>query len=139
MANLSNFAEEAILKHLLGQASFSMPTTLYVTIFSDTATDAELESGDFTNEITDYTETERATVTFTDPTQVDGKATVETADQIEFTGMPAVTVGYYALCDSATHGDGEILVWGGPDGQAQSISAGNNATIPAGDITITLD
>ena len=55
MSALSNYSEKALLDHLLGTATFTKPTTVYVALFtaSDSTGDTleNLEQGILTNEV----------------------------------------------------------------------------------------
>ena len=129
MANLSNYFEEQILTEKL------VNSTVYVGLVDDTAIDGDLESGDLTNEITSYTG-DRKSVNFTTPTQTDGKATIENSGDIDFQEMPADTIKYAIICDSATTGN--ILYWC-PASSLKTTNDGDTYRIPTGDLTITLD
>jgi len=129
MANLSNYFEEQILTEKL------VNSTVYVGLISDTATDADLESGDLTNEITAYTG-DRKSISFTSPTQVSGKATIENDANIDFEDMPAETVGYAVIMDAQTAGN--ILYWC-PADNVKTTNSGDTYRIPSGDLTLDLD
>lgn len=135
MANLSSYLEEQLLNHALRNIAYSSPTTVYVGLVDNTAVDTDLEAGDLTNEITGYTG-DRKAITFTAPTQVGGKATIENSAQIDFDDMPATTVAYAIICDAATAGN--ILYWA-PATTSKTTNAGDTYRISAGDLTVSHD
>lgn len=135
MANISSYAEMEILDWLL---EISTATDVYVGIVDDTATNAELEGGDLTNEITSYTG-DRKVIDFTTPVQVSGKGTVENNADIDFEGMPAVTVGYAVIMDSqSADGTGNVLYWV-PADNIKTTNSGDTYRIPSGELVLDLD
>ena len=143
MANISNYLEEALLDHVFRNVEFTRPgATLYVAIFEETKSEAELEANNRTGEITGYTGTDRPSVTFSqqDPFQNvgTGAATIVSAAAVEYLDMPALTVGYAAVMDSAAHAGGNILYWMKLT-LDKNTNAGDTFRFPAGDIVIDLD
>ena len=139
MANISNYLEEALLNHVFRNTAYTMPgATLYVAIFPSTKDEAELEGNDKTGEITAYDEATRPSVAFDAPTQELGKATIVSSGAVEYTDMPAVTVGYAAIMDGSTKTEGNILYWM-PLTDSKQTNAGDTFTFPAGDIVLDLD
>ena len=136
MANMSSYLEEKILDHVLRNIEYTPPSTVYVGIVSDSATDSELEAGTLTNEITGYTG-DRKSVSFTAISQNgDGEAETENTALIEFESMPACTIAYAIVCDAATGGN--ILFWGAAT-ESKTSNSGDTHQVPAGNITIDLD
>lgn len=135
MSAASDYLEEALLDHVLRNTAYTSPTDVYVGLVDDTATAADLEDGDLTNEITGYTG-DRKLVTFTVPTQVSDKGTVENNVEISFEDMPAVTIGHLIICDAATAGN--ILYHSVPT-QVKTANAGDTYRILVGDLTVDLD
>lgn len=135
MANLSTYLEEALLDHVLRNTSFTSPTTVYAGLVSDAASDADMEAGTLTNEITDYTG-DRKAVTFDAPTQSGGASITANSAAVEFEDMPAATVRYLILCDAATAGN---VLWWGQLTADKTTSDGDTLRFPAGDIDISLD
>jgi hypothetical protein len=135
MANISTFLEEELLDHVFRNAAYSSPTTVFLGIADNSATDLEMEAGTLTNEITGYTG-DRKAITFTAPTQVGGKGTVENTADISFEDMPAVTVDYAFVADAATAGN--ILFWM-PLTTPRTVGAGATLTFEAGEVVLDLD
>ncbi len=141
MANITNYLEEGLLDHVFRDVNFDRPgTTLYVGIFLSTKAEGELEANNKDAEITDYTGTNRPSVSFNwkSPKQQGGKATIESAAAVEFLNMPAVTMGYAAIFDSAAHAGGNMLYWM-PVLPNKTTNAGDTFFFPAGDIVLDLD
>ncbi len=138
MAHISDYLEEALLNHVFRNVPLTSPATVYVAIFSDVATQAELEAGTLTNEITGYAEANRPAVPFGAPTQVGGKATISNSAAVEFTNMPAVTVAFVAIMDSAAKGGGNVL-YGFPMTENKIVNSGDTFRLPAGEIDLDLD
>jgi hypothetical protein len=111
MANLSNYIELALINHVLRSVTYADPAAVYCGIVSDTATDADMEAGILTNEITGYTGN-RPAITFKAPVDVGGKSTCKNDPALEFLVMPAPAgrqVKYAIVCDAATAGN--ITYW----------------------------
>lgn len=137
MANLSNYLEEALLNHVLKNSAYSSPAAVYAGLVNDSAVDTDMEAGTLTNEITAYTGNRKA-ITWGSISQVSDKATVATATvALEFEDMPAVTTKYVIICDGATKGAGNILIYA-PLTTPRTTSAGDTLRIPIGDLTVDL-
>jgi hypothetical protein len=52
MSQASNYLETAIFNHVFRNTSYTSPATVYLALFTSTATSAELEAGTLTNEVT---------------------------------------------------------------------------------------
>ena len=138
MANISNYLEEAILDHVFNDVEYTASTNLYLALFSESATETEMEEGTLTNEITDYTG-DRPEITFTSASQSEeGKAEIENEAQIEFDDMPAVDLQYGAVMDADS--DGNILYWLVlSEGGTVPVAEGDVVRVDAGAVTIDLD
>lgn len=131
MAAFSDYLENALLDHVLRNTALTSPTTVYVALFTDTASTAELEAGTLTNEVSGGSYA-RQSAAFDAPA---GGATANSAG-ISFTDMPAVTVSYVAVMDAET--TGEVLFHGALT-TSRTLNAGDTFTIAAGDLDITVD
>ena len=140
MSDISNYAEAAILNHVFrnhAAATEHTRTNIFVGLVSNAATDANLEEGLLTHEIDGYSG-DRPQIEFTPPVQEDGKAVIKNADRIEFVDMPAVTVRYAILCDSATKGAGNVL-WRLRLNEDKVANADDVARIESEELEVTLD
>ena len=142
MSDLSNYLEEEVLNVYLRAQTPTAPAATYLAIFNDTATDAELEAGTLTNEITGYTgDRPQIDGLLNAATQVGGAAEVTTNADIDYEDMPATTVQWAAIMDSAS-GAGNVLAYAQSTdgaGAGTSVSAGATFRIVAGDFTFSLD
>lgn len=136
MPNMSTWLEERLLDHVFRSTAYASPTAVFVGLASDLATDADLEAGLLTNEITAYTG-DRRTVIFGAPAQVEGVGSIQNTTALDFEAMPAVTVKYAIVCDSATKGAGNILYWC-PLATPRTLNAGDILRLPANGLTLTL-
>lgn len=133
MSAFSNYLENEILDHVLRNAAYTSPTTVYVALFTDSASAVELEAGTLTNEVTAGANSyARQAVTF------DAAASGATANSgaISFVDMPAVTVAYVAVMDALTAGN---VLFHGALSANKTLNAGDTFTIATGDLDISLD
>ena len=129
MANFSTYLEKELLDHVFRNLAYSAPVTVYVGLASSTATDVELEAGTLTNEITGYTGN-RPLVTFSAPADDgEGREKIANTALIDFTNMPACTVKYAFVSDSATKSAGNLLVWC-PLTVQKTVNAGDTFRLP---------
>jgi len=110
MANISTYLEDILLNLVMRATAYpgGAPAAVYCGLVDDNASDADMEAGTLTDEITAYTG-DRQAITFGAPTDVGGKATIKNTVAHEFVSMPAVTVKYAIVCDAAIAGN--ILFW----------------------------
>ncbi len=142
MANMSTYLEEALLNHVFRNTAYTRPTIVYCGIATSTATDEHLEAGTLTNEVTAY-DGDRKAITFGAPTQASTKGTIKNSAALEFDEMPASTVKYLIITDSATKSAGNILYWcpivdglGAPITKA--VNAGDTLRVRVDELIVTL-
>jgi hypothetical protein len=125
--NLSDYAEKKLLDHLLGTASYTMPSAVYLALYTVAPTDStegtEVTGGDY----------ERKVVTFNGVTSGSGSTTNNTT--LDFTGMPACTVVAVAVLDALTIGN--ILVYGTLSTN-KTLDSGDILRVASGDLSITI-
>lgn len=119
----SNYLRNKIIKHVLGEASFTMPTNVYLALYT-----TEQTVGDTGTEVTGGSYA-RQQLSFA--TAVDGAKTSDTAET--FSSMPACTVTHWGIRDASSGGN--LLYFGAFDLPIQ-LNAGNNLPIASGDIVI---
>ena len=141
MADLSNYLEEEVLNTYLRAGTATVPTNTYLAIFDDTATDAELEAGTLTNEITSYTgDRPQVDNVLAAASQESGAAQVTTNADIDYEDMPSGTVKWAAVMDAATGGNVLAYAQSTDDGgNGTPVSAGATFRIASGDFTFSLD
>lgn len=124
--NLTNYLENKLLDHFLGTTAYTMPTPVYVALFTVAPGDAgggtEVTGGSYA----------RQTAAFT---AASSGATSNSAN-IDFTGMPAATTVAIALFDASTSGN--MLVHGTLTTNKQT-DAGDTLRIATGDLDISID
>lgn len=124
--NLSNYLENKLLDHFLGTTSFAMPATVYVGLYSAAPGDAgggtEISGGSYARQSAAFSAAASG-------------ATSNSAN-IDFTGMPAVTVVAIGIHDASTAGN--LLLWGTLTTN-KTTDAGDTLRIATGDLDITID
>lgn len=123
--NLTNYAENKILDHILGTTSYTMPTTyvaLYTVAPTDSSSGTEVTGGSYARQAGAFS-------------AASGGASANSGN-IDFTGMPACTVVAVAVTDALTSGN--ILVYG-TLASNKSLDSGDTLRIATGDLDITID
>lgn len=132
MANISNYLEEAILNAVFRGQPFTPPAAVYVALYLNDPTDldvgTEVSGGNYL----------RQQVTFSAPQQVDGKATIVNAADVEF---PVATadwglITHVGIRDAETGGN---LLYYGPLENPREILQNDRLKWLAGDLVLTLD
>lgn len=141
MSAASNFLELKVLDHVLGTTAYTMPSDVYVALF--TANPGE--AGSFAAEIlvsetvsdtvfqTAYT---RELVTFAAAS--DGSAESNITVTFPTATRDWGTITHLAITDSATRGAGNVLFYGAVT-TAKVIETGDTFQITAGNLTVSLD
>lgn len=123
--NLTDYLENKLLDHFLGTASYTMPASVQVGLYtvapSDSTTGTEVSGGSYA----------RQTATFG---AASGGAT-SNASNIDFTNMPACTVVAIGIAEPS---GGKLLVWGTLTAN-KSLDAGDTLRIATGDLDISID
>ena len=124
--NLSNYLENKLLDHFLGTTAYTMPTTVYVGLYTVAPTDAgggtQVTGGSYA----------RQTAAFS---AAASGATSNTAN-IDFAGMPAATTVAIGVFDAITSGN--LLLWGTLTTN-KTTDAGDTLRIATGDLDISID
>ena len=130
MANLSDYAENKLLDHLLGTTSFTMPTQLYVALYTTATDDA---SGG--TEVPNAGAYARTLVDFSASVAGAANPTADVVFPEATTNWGTVT--HIALVDSATYGAGNRLMHG-PLTASKLIDIGDTFRIPLADLDVAL-
>jgi hypothetical protein len=136
MSALSNTYENSTLDHLMGTATLTSPSTVYVGLFKSTVdaatTLANLEANTQTDEVSGGSYA-RVAATFS---SASSGSTSNSAD-ITFTTATANfgEVTHIAILDAST--GGEVIVAGALD-TAKTIESGDTFEITTGNLTVTL-
>lgn len=127
MAALSDYAENKLLDHLLGKASFTMPTTVYVALYTAAPSDAgggsQVSGGSYA----------RQAITVNSSS---GGATNPNADVVFPTASASWgTITHVGIFDASSGGN---LLMHGAATTPKTISAGDQLVVPAADLDFTL-
>ena len=133
MGSKANYLENAFLDHVLVVSAFTQPTGVYSALFTVIPSDS---SGGTEVTVTSSGYTRVATTFSTAGLTATGQSVNATA--VNFATVAAgatITVVGWALMDAATGGN--MLYWATVT--STSLNVGDQATFPAGNITITED
>ena len=124
--NLSNYLENKLLDHFLGTTSYTMPTTVYIGLYTVVPTDAgggtQVTGGSYA----------RQTAAFS----AAASGTTSNTANIDFAGMPAATTVAIGVFDALTAGN--LLLWGTLTAN-KTTDAGDTLRIATGDLDISID
>ena len=124
--NLSNYLEDKLLDHFLGTTAYTMPTTVYVGLYTVVPTDAgggtQVTGGSYA----------RQTAAFS----AAASGTTSNTANIDFAGMPAATTVAIGVFDALTAGN--LLLWGTLTAN-KTTDAGDTLRIATGDLDISID
>lgn len=119
----SSYLRDKIIKHVLGEASYTMPSNVYLALYVTDPTIAdtgvEVTGGSYA----------RQQLSFANASN--GSKVSNTSET--FSSMPAVTVTHWGIRDASSGGN--LLYYGVFDLPIQ-LNAGNSLTINSGDIVI---
>lgn len=120
----SNYLKSKIVKHIKGEASYTMPSTLYLALYTQdpTAADGGLEvtGGSYS----------RKPISF----GAESGGSAQSNAAINFTSMPTTNVSHWGIRDAASGGN--LLYFGNFD-IVQAITSGQTFTIDSGNVVIT--
>jgi hypothetical protein len=119
----SAYLKNKIIKHVLGEASYTMPTNVYLALYTTDPT--ESDTG------TESTGGSYARQQLSFANAVGGTKTSNTSET--FSSMPASTVTHWGIRDASSGGN--LLYFGAFD-LPIALNAGNNLPIASGDIVI---
>lgn len=126
----TDYTENKLLDHLIGPAAYTKPT-LYLALFTAAPTDA---GGGTEVSIANWTNYARKTVAFA-AASAGSCANSAVVDFGTVSGTGA-TITHWAIFDDASKGN---MLLRGDFGTSQTTSTGNQVTVPAGAITVSLD
>jgi hypothetical protein len=133
----SNYFENAILKHIFGDTTYSVPATLYVGLWDNTVTLGETSTGASVGEVdTSGTGYGRVAVLNDNTKWTVTDNVSENAADITFETALADwgTINQFAILDATTGGN--ILFWS-TLAVAKTVTTGDTVRFNAGDITVT--
>jgi hypothetical protein len=123
LAVKSAYLKNKIIKHVLGEASYTMPTNVYLALYTTNPTEndtgTEVTGGSYARQQLSFANASGGTKT---------SNTSET-----FSSMPTSTVTHWGIRDASSGGN--LLYFGAFD-LPIALTAGNNLPIASGDIVI---
>jgi hypothetical protein len=124
--NLSDYLENKLIDHFLGTTTFTKPDAVYVGLYSVAPSDAgggtEISGGSYARQSAAFSASSSG-------------ATSNSAN-VDFVGMPAVTVVAIGIHDASTAGN--LLLWGTLTTN-KTTDAGDTLRIATGDLDISID
>jgi hypothetical protein len=124
--NLSNYLENKLIDHFLGTAAYTMPTTVYVALYTAAPNDAgggtQVTGGSYARQIATFAAA--------------SSGATENSGNIDFAGMPAVTTVAIGIFDALTSGN---LLLHGTLTTNKTTDAGDTLRIATGDLDISID
>lgn len=133
--SLTNYAETALLNHLLGKTAYTMPTTVYAALF----TADPGEAGSLSNEVASGVGYARQAITSNMSASTGGSTSANTA-AITFgpnTTTNWGTITHCALIDGGSLGSGNVLLKGAL-AASKAISVGDSFAFNIGALTAAL-
>ena len=136
MSAASDFLEKAILDHVLGNATYTQPSIIYLGLFTNTSGNASsnLEAGVLTDEVSggDYA---REVITFAEAVSPDGSADSDATVTFPAASANWGEVTHVAVMDAPSAGN--VLFYGTVT-TPKTIESGDTFQVSAGNLTITL-
>lgn len=134
MSAASDYLENKLLDHTLGNTAFSQPSSLYLGLFTNDSGNAatNLEAGTLTDEISGGSYA-RETVAFS----AASSGSASTSATVTFTAATANwgTITHVAVLDASSAGN--VLFWGAVT-TSKTIESGDTFQISSGNLTISL-
>jgi hypothetical protein len=133
MSAASDYLENEVLDHVLGNGVYTPASTLYVGLWT---ADDGLESGTLTSECPNANGYARQSIAF-NTASGGSSANSATVTFPAASGGNWGTITHVAVMDNATHGAGNVIFHGSVT-SAKQIDDGDTFQISAGNLTITL-
>jgi hypothetical protein len=100
MGAFSDYLENKLVDHTLRNVTYTPPATVYLALFTSTATLGQLEANTITNEVTGGSYARQA-VTFV----AASSGGTSNSATITFAGLPVATLNFVAVMDASTAGN----------------------------------
>jgi len=134
MSEMSNFLEDEILDHILGEGAKTFsPAGLWIALSTGTLTDTS--TGASMTEVADSNNYSRQAVSFNDASG--GSATSNGAVSFTATGGSWGTITDFAIVDSATHGAGNVFFYSALD-NSRIVNDGDTLTFADTAVTVSI-
>lgn len=141
MSAASNYLENKVLDHTLGNTAFTQPTTLYLGLFTNTSTNAaaNLEAGTLTDEVSggSYARVDIDVDSSSGAFDAASGGSTSNTQTITFAAASANwgTITHIAVLDASSSGN--VLFWGAVT-TSKTIESGDTFQVSAGNLTISL-
>ena len=133
MSSASNYLELKVLDHVLSTTSYTMPSAVYVALF----TSDPGEAGSFAAEIS-ATGTAYARQAATFAAAASGSAATNATITFPTATANWGTITHLAIVDGSTQGAGNVLFYGAVT-TSKVIETGDTFQITSGNLTVSLD
>ena len=129
-SGMADFLANELLDHVLANAAYSAPATVYLACFTASPTDAYVAG----NEVADAGAYARIAIEFDVGV---GRSTDNSAD-VTFAVATAdwTTVTHIGLTDTSVHGIGNLMWWGALT-NSKAIGTGDQLKVSAGDLDVS--
>jgi hypothetical protein len=140
MSAASDYLEDAVLDHVLGNSQYTQPT-LYLGLWT---ADDGLESGTLTSEVPNANGYARQEIDVDGVSGAFDTASGGSTSNTQTITFPTAnggnwgTITHIAVMDAATHGAGNVLFHGSVT-SSKTIEDGDTFQVSAGNLTISLD
>jgi hypothetical protein len=134
MGSLTNYAENALIKHITREAAYSPAATLYLLLC--TGDPGEAATGASCNEVANTGSYARTAIAFA----AAASRAIANSGTVTFTTLTGSlgTVSHFAIADSGTYGAGNVLAYG-QFSSSKSLVSGNTPTVAAGEVSISMN
>lgn len=131
MAAFSDYLENKLIDHTLRNVTYTPPSTVYIALFTSSASNAQLEANTITNEVTGGSYA-RQSASFS---AASGGSTSNSAI-LTFSSLPATTISYAAVMDASTAGN---VLYYAQLGAPVTTASGDGFQINTAGFTVQLD
>jgi hypothetical protein len=135
-SEISNFLCDELYDHVLRNAAYTSPTTVYLTMFTSTAVESELEASTWTNEVGAARGYAHLALTVTAPSNGAGSNSGDHTFAVAVTTNWG-TLRWVGIGDNATLATGNILIYTQLDSDVV-INIGNTLQFNGGDLDIQI-
>jgi hypothetical protein len=129
-SNLTDYAEKKLLDHVLGVASYAMPSTVYLALFTSDPTETGVAGTEVSGN--GYA---RQSISFTATTS--GTGATSNSGNVTFPAATASwgTITHIGLMDASTVGN---MLWYGPLTTSKAVNTGDQFQMAATKLSISL-
>ena len=137
MSALSDFAENKLLDHILGTASFTAPAKVYVGLHTQSPNESASAATEIGGSAGDSTTGGYSRIEATFASASNGSASNNANITFATATSTYGTISHIGIYDSSTPGQGNLLLHGALD-SSKTIETGDTFQISTGNLTVTL-